>query len=642
MPKKKIAFHSSFSKTKSGFGRNALAVISYLYKTGKYDIVEYATGPLTWSGESCKEVPWKCYGALPDNQLEIAGVKDQAMLRHIHYGAANIDRLIELEKPDLYIGAEDIWAFNGYWRKAWWDKFPCVLWTTLDSLPIYPLAIDAAKNTENFWVWASFAEKAMKAEGFDNVKTVAGAVGNTVFHKIDTDSREKFRKAMGIEKDEKVFGFVFRNQLRKLVGNLLEGFKTYLDEGGNGKLLLHTNWSESNGWNIPQFIEEFKVPKEKVLTTYVCANCKVFTVRPFTKQGLPCVSCGHESSLVTPNPSIGVTEEQMNIIYGVMDAYVHPMTSGGLEMPIIEAMMAGLPVATVPYSCGTEYTDNDFVYSLSYDTYREVSSNFIKSNVKPDSIRTFMRKVSKNPEEFIKKGKQGMDWANEKFSDKKVGQFLEEFIDNLPENHYDYKFVREKRNPEYAMPDIEDPTDWLIDIYSGVLKMEEGRDSKGVTDWLEAMNNGASREDVYKFFVNTALKENATSHPKLLADFIEDSDKKKICYMMPESLGDCFISLNVLSSIERIYPDHEIYVCTKRENFEIFRPKGYKLIPYSPEFENFQIWEGAGGNKGFVDIFFSPFVATQRFPCYTHNGLDIDELQGKTETFLGIEEGRIL
>jgi len=625
--KKKILIHGSWSKMKSGFGRNSLAVLSYLWKTGKYDIVEYAAGPLTWSDDRCKEVPWKCYGALPDNPRELEGIQDHALLRHVSYGAGNIDKVIELEKPDVYLGAEDIWAFNGYWNKPWWDKFPCVIWTTLDSLPIYPLAIEAAKKCENFWVWASFAEKALKAEGVDNVKTVYGAVGNKAFHPMEEEERQKFRTSVGIKPDEKVFGFVFRNQLRKLVGSLLEGFSKYLAAGGNGKILLHTSWAESQGWNIQEFVKEFGIPQDKVLTTYVCANCKVFTVSPFVGVQTNCYSCGHPSSMVTPNPAIGISESQMNIVYNMMDGYIHPMTSGGLEMPIIEAMMAGLPVATVPYSCGTEYTDKDFVYSIGFDTYREVGSNFIKASTKPESIKNFMTKLEKNPASFKLKGLKGSEWATKEFSDEKFGKFFEDFVDNLPENTYDYKFAKEKKNPEYPMPEIQNDTEWLIDIYSGVLNMNESQDSKGVNDWLESMKNGASREDIYNFFVNQAQNDNAMNSPKLLTDYIEKNDNKKLCYMMPQSLGDCYISLNVLDSLKRLYADYEIYVCTKPENFQIFKPLGYKLIPYSSEFENFQLWEGIGSNIGVVDMFFAPFFATQRFPNYTHNGLDKNELQ---------------
>ena len=45
MPKKlKLLFQTDSSLAKTGFGRNAKAVLSYLYNTGKYDITHYCIG----------------------------------------------------------------------------------------------------------------------------------------------------------------------------------------------------------------------------------------------------------------------------------------------------------------------------------------------------------------------------------------------------------------------------------------------------------------------------------------------------------------------------------------------------------------------------------------------------------------------
>ena len=70
MKKKKILFQSDFSLAKTGFGRNAKAVLSYLYKTGKYDITHYCCG-INWSNPECKRTPWRSVGALPDTQQEM-------------------------------------------------------------------------------------------------------------------------------------------------------------------------------------------------------------------------------------------------------------------------------------------------------------------------------------------------------------------------------------------------------------------------------------------------------------------------------------------------------------------------------------------------------------------------------------------
>ena len=62
MAKKKILFHSNFSKAFTGFGKNAKNILKYLYKTGKYEIVEFANG-IVWDDQSLKKMPWKAIGS---------------------------------------------------------------------------------------------------------------------------------------------------------------------------------------------------------------------------------------------------------------------------------------------------------------------------------------------------------------------------------------------------------------------------------------------------------------------------------------------------------------------------------------------------------------------------------------------------
>ena len=116
MRKKKILFHSNHSKAFTGFGKNAKNVLTYLQRTGKYEIVEFANGS-TYSDPKFKASPWKAYGSLPDNPaIQQQWSKDPGKGRMMGYGAAMIDEVIKKEKPDIYIGAEDIWAFNGYYE----------------------------------------------------------------------------------------------------------------------------------------------------------------------------------------------------------------------------------------------------------------------------------------------------------------------------------------------------------------------------------------------------------------------------------------------------------------------------------------------------------------------------------------------
>ncbi len=253
MRKKKILFHSNYSKAFTGFGKNTKNVLKYLLETGKYEVVEFSNGH-TYSDPTLQKLPWPCYGTLPDNPaVQQEWAKDPGRARAMGYGAAMIDELIKKEKPDIYIGAEDIWAFSGYYDKPWWSKLSCMIWTTLDSLPILPEAVKAAPKIEHYCVWATFAEKALHNLGHTHVKTLRGTLETETFHPLTSEDKATLRTHFGLT-NEFIIGFVFRNQLRKSVPNLLYGFTIFKQKNSasKAKLLLHTHWAE--GWDIPRLI----------------------------------------------------------------------------------------------------------------------------------------------------------------------------------------------------------------------------------------------------------------------------------------------------------------------------------------------------------------------------------------------------
>ena len=113
MKKKKIIFHSNYHKLFTGFGKNAKNIISYLYKTGKYEIIEVANGKPIDDPE-LKKLPWKACSSMPpiNKQISPEEQKRPEFQRELAYGKYGIDEIIEKERPDIYLGAEDIWAFS--------------------------------------------------------------------------------------------------------------------------------------------------------------------------------------------------------------------------------------------------------------------------------------------------------------------------------------------------------------------------------------------------------------------------------------------------------------------------------------------------------------------------------------------------
>ena len=624
--KKKILFHSNYSRAFTGFGKNAKNILRYLFSTGKYEIIEAANG-MPFESEETARQPWKSYGTYPNPQkLEQLKAQDPNIERSLGYGAGMIDDLINLVKPDIYIGVEDIWGFNGYWDKPWWNKINSVIWTTLDSLPILPDAINAAPKIKNYYVWASFAERALKGLGYGNVKTLRGCLDTSKFFKIDDQQRAKLRKDFGLD-DSFLIGFVFRNQLRKSVPNLLEGFSIFRfnNPQANAKLLLHTHWSE--GWDIPRLLREKNIPANLVYTTYFCHACNNYEVKPFTRQNIGCKFCGNPNSQVTTNVSAGVSDQQLNEIYNLMDVYCHPFTSGGQEIPIQEAKLAELITLVTNYSCGEDScTAESGGMSLDWSEYREPGTQFIKASTCPQSINQRLTEVFfMHPDKKTRIGQVARKWTIDNFSVEVIGKKLEEMFDSFPEIEYDFSFTEPQLNVQYEIPEIEDDEEFIIDLYANILKENIDKNHASCLEWMNQLKFGVSKKQIYDHLIEQAKQK--LNKPKQInfEDLLDKDDEgKRLAVVIPQSGGDILMVNSLLENLKSLYPEYNIYIFTEPKFFDLIRdnPAVHKVLPYNPICDNLLFLEGQGAHKGFFELAFLPHATTQKFFAYQHNGKD--------------------
>ena len=627
MRKKRILIHTNFSRLFTGFGKNCKNILRYLHKTGKYELIEFANG-LPWDSPDCKRQPWQCYGSMPPPHVAASIRGDGQKERAASYGAFGIDRAITELKPDVYLGAEDIWAFNGFWDKPWWNHITSAVWTTLDSLPILPDAVDAASKVKNYFVWATFAEKALKKLGYDQVKTIHGTLETNQFYNLGDKKKAELKSKFNL-KNNFVIGFVFRNQLRKSVPNLLDGFIEFKRQNpqANAKLLLHTHWSE--GWDIPRLILEKGIDGGDVLTTYFCKNCKQYEIRPFSGQDLNCGYCGSQRSVSTTNIVNGVNESQLNEIYNIMDVYCHPFTSGGQEIPIQEAKLAELITLVTDYSCGEDYCNEDSAgLPLTWSEYREPGTQFIKASTNPFSIAKQLAKVyNMKPEKRKEWGQKARQFVIDNCSTESICKKLEEFFDNAPfvEN---WELPQKVKNPNYSPPQISDDAEFIIDLYKNMLGETVDRNSQGCLHWIGRLKSDLNREQIYKHFQHIASQTEGKTVD--IEDVLDKDDKgRRIAVVMPQSAGDVLMVNSLLSNLKELYPDHNIYFVTLPQFFELVNehPAVHKVLPYSPIFDNLLFLEGQGNHQGYFELAFLPFVTTQKHFTYHHNGKDRTQLQ---------------
>ena len=636
MKKKKLLYQSDFSLAKTGFGRAAKALLSYLYKTGKYDITHYSCG-LPYTHPEFERTPWKTVGSLPNNPQEMQELnKDPNIARLASYGAHYLDKVVQEEKPDVYIAVQDIWGIDFAVEKKWFDKITSVLWTTLDSLPILPAALTKANKIKNYWIWSNFATKAMHELGHKHVKTVHGPIDIQNFYRLENSKREELRKRFNLPLDAFIIGFVFRNQLRKSVPNLLEGYALWKRSNPHIKntyLLLHTHWGE--GWNIHRLAQEYGINLNEILTTYICRNCGNYEVKPFHGPEVDCRFCNTQKSQITTNVSLGVTEDQLNEVYNLMDVYCHPFTSGGQEIPIQEAKLTELITLVTNYSCGEEMCEQEAEsFELDWSEYREHGTEFKKASTKPSSIAKQLNKVYNMPiQKRREMGRKAREWTVDNFSVEIVGKFIEDFIDNAPESNYDFSTKEEEKNPYFQVPEIKNDSEWIISLYHNILKMKDvDENDEGYKYWMHEISKGAKRIDIENYFRTIATQENQKNKQISFEELLgEGEPEDRILYVMPDSIGDVYLSTSLFKSIKKQYPNKKLYVATNPQNFPVLdgNPHVDKVIRYIPQMDQLMWLEGIGDHKGFFEIAFLPHALTQRILTYVHNGKTNIEMEIK-------------
>jgi hypothetical protein len=143
--------------------------------------------------------------------------------------------------------------------------------------------------------------------------------------------------------------------------------------------------------------------------------------------------------------------------------------------------------------------------------------------------------------------------------------------------------------------------------------------------WMEELKKGAPRRDIENYFRQVALKDNQKKEKIPFEDVLgKDDEGKRILYVMPQSIGDVFLSTSLFRSIKEQYPDHNLYVATQPQFKEVLDGLSYvyKVINYIPQMDNLLWLEGKGDHKGFFEVAYLPHIGTQRVLNYLHNGKD--------------------
>lgn len=612
MTKKKVGVYSNSSLARTGFGKHARILLQWLNANG-YDAFEMAAGYP--KGEPrLQGLPWRAYGlTLSDPRLNQEGIKQLN-----GYGAFGLEEVINLEKPDAVIAIEDSWAWQGLLGRSIYKQNPdnWIFWSPQDSLPLLDSQVEFAKEVKHFAVKAPFAQKAFKESGVD--VDFWGALSDFKKYYPSHSQGLEIKRKSSIEDSTLIFGFVFRNQLRKLVTPLIQGFKLFKDRNPEKKAMLvfHTDPTES--WNIPRIQRLEGLEKSDIYFTTICPACKDVRLGEFLENKTICTCCGR-GELSHPHPNNGISEEELNKIYNSFDAYIHPVNSGGAEFCLAEAIHSGILSATVNYSYGEMYIESNLVESLPFSWYHEVNSSFKKAHPLPEGICNFMEKVANLSEDEKSEQSQKLrKWALEFFDTEPICKKVAAAIDSLSAPDYNYSFP----NIDPGISKVEDNEQWIKETYYSFF----GESQPGEQDFnflKDALNRGATRESLYKQSQDIAKAKITPFNPK---QFFKENGKKRLLVGLEKSIGDCLILLNVLDELHKKYDPSEwsIYILTSNENKHIFEHLDY-IDGFLPPHQamNTYFYEGSAFYEKLVDIYLQPFKATQSNFGWTHNSFSL-------------------
>ena len=628
MRKKKILFVSNHSRRFTGFGKNLKNILTHLYKTGKYEIVEAANGVVRGDKNAEDLPPWKTVGTLPSDPRRLEELnRDPTLAQKASYGHETIDSIIETEKPDIFVGIEDYWAFTGFPQKPWWNKINCMIWTTLDSIPIFGEAVKDAKDIKYFYSWASFGAQELQRIGHKHVKHLRGSISDQEYYKLDgkkiLDIRAKFNLS-----DSFVVGFVFRNQLRKSVSSLLDAIHSINIQkpDNNIKVLLHTNWKE--GWDINSLMGEREIRQDQILTTYICAKCKDYSINHFVGHDVNCPSCGAEKSVNTVSIGEGVFDYQLNEIYNIMNMYVHPFTSGGQEIPIQEAMLTETPSACTNYSCGVDFcSEESGGIPLSWSEFLEFPTRFKKASTHPSSIVDAINVVrGLSPQKYSQIGKKCRKYILDNYSTQVVGSELEKIFDEMPDHNYDFSFSSFKMNPTYNPSPSLDNSDFIKLLYKNMLKTEVSNTDNGYIHWMQRLQTDLNRENVIDYFRGVATNHNIDMDQKNF-DFesiLDDDDEgRRIAVVLKNDPNASFQASFFLEDMKATYPNHNIYIFTESPpNLFMGNRFIHKILPLYPCINDISFLEGGPSNKRFFEVAYMPHLESSLLKNYAHNDSD--------------------
>lgn len=467
----KILLVSEATWHKTGYSNYGKNIVEGLLKKG-HEVAELAAFGFS-SDVNAANTPWKIYFCDPDQKNE-EEVKLHSQSLQPNIASWKFELALLDFMPDYVISFRDPWVDRFIYESPLRKYFKWIYMPTCDGIPLDNNWVNAFQNADGLLTYSNWAFDEIKK--FNKVNLIGcapPAAEADIFKPMDT---KQTKQMFGIKDDIYIIGTVMRNQERKLFPSLFENFREFLDQvpqekRGKIKLLCHTSYPDV-GWDLPRLLIEHNV-EDNVYFTQICSDCKQIFVSKWSGPCRHCPMCNSDKVLF-PSPSLGISREQLNLVYNAMDFYVQYASMEGFGMPQLEAAYCGIPLAATDYSAmssvvrevgGYAIDVGGFYYEAA--THRRIAVPNHKS-----FIDILNEVINMNPEEQMQKRSETRQLALQNFDyDKSVDMWekaikeikpAKKWFDQINQQHYkiDSNFITHSDMLEDLYENIDDDLTW--------------------------------------------------------------------------------------------------------------------------------------------------------------------------------------
>lgn len=371
----KILLVNQSSHIKTGYGVMGLEMLTRLSQN--FEVAELACD---LHPNDVPVTPWKIYPNLPlENEKDVYNSN-----RLNAFGRWKFDEIVREFRPTHVISWRDDWmdAFIGrspYKKYYNWIYMPTVDAEGLDKEWLYDYSLADKLFTYQHWS----ASQLLKESGGRLHAEVCTPGTN-----IKSLDKTKLKQMFGFRGP--VIGTVMRNMGRKRFPEFFKVVAELLQTFPSLTVLCHTAYPDKLGWEIPQLLLQNNI-QNNVLFTYFCQECKEVYPSLYKGKITFCKKCKHRSAVFS-NGINSLTDDQMSVLYNLMDLYVQYSSCEGLGIPLLEAASAGVPILAPRYSAMIDVIDKVGGEYIELDaTLREIESD---RSMGIPSIEDAVRKIT--------------------------------------------------------------------------------------------------------------------------------------------------------------------------------------------------------------------------------------------------------